>query len=95
MTLYQEILEELAELDVDDRTLDLVMASLEGEEAVEQVLAGGSIDHSKGEANGASTDTGSIYLQDLAVSGFRGIGPEGQNGNFATTPDQALLRGPK
>ena len=76
MTLHQEILEKLAELDVDDRTLDLVMTSLEGEEAVEQVLAGGSIDHSTGEMGGTSTDTGSVYLQDLAVSGFRGIGPE-------------------
>ena len=49
MALHQEILAELAELDVDDRTLDLVMASLEGGEAVEQVLAGGSVEYATGE----------------------------------------------
>ncbi len=76
MALHQEILVELAELDVDDRTLDLVMASLEGGEAVEQVLAGGSVEYATGEEDGAYADTSSVYLQDLTVSGFRGIGPE-------------------
>ena len=76
MTLYQEILDELVELDVDNRTLDLVLASLEGEEAVERVLAGGSIDSSTGERRAVDTDAGSVYLQDVSVSGFRGIGPE-------------------
>lgn len=45
MTLFNEILEELAELDVDDRTFDLVLASLEAEKAVERVLTGGSVKH--------------------------------------------------
>ena len=76
MTLYQEILEELAELDVDDRTLDLVMASLEGKDSVERVLGGESPDHSVMEANGAGEESSSVYLHDLTVSGFRGIGPE-------------------
>ena len=76
MALHQEILAELAELDVDDRTLDLVMASLEGGEAVEQVLAGGSVDYATGEENGVDADTSSVYLNDVTVSGFRGIGPE-------------------
>ena len=76
MTLYQEILEELVELDVDDRTLDLVMASLEGKDSVERVLRGESLDHSVMEANGADEESSSVYLHDLTVSGFRGIGPE-------------------
>ena len=76
MALHQEILAELAELDVDDRTLDLVMASLEGGEAVEQVLAGGSVEYATGEEDGADADTSSVYLNDVTVSGFRGIGPE-------------------
>lgn len=76
MTLYQEILEELAEQDVDNRTLDLVMASLDSEEAVEQVLEGGSVEYPTDRTTGAGTDPASVYLQDLTVSGFRGIGPE-------------------
>lgn len=76
MTLYQEILAELAELNVDDRTLDLVMASLEGGEAVERVLEGGSAGNAADEAKGGEEDASSVYLHDINVSGFRGIGPE-------------------
>ena len=76
MTLYQEILAELAELDVDDTTLDLVMASLEGGKAVERVLKGGSTGHAADKANGGQEEASSVYLHDVTVSGFRGIGPE-------------------
>ena len=76
MTLHQEILGELAELDVDDNTLDLVMASLQGGEVVEAVLAGESVDYPTGESTGVGEEASSVYLHDLTVSGFRGIGPE-------------------
>ncbi len=76
MTLHQEIVAELVEMDVDDWTLDLVIASLEGEEAVERVLAGESIDHSEKEARHPGGQIPSVYLHDITVSGFRGIGPE-------------------
>ena len=76
MTLHQEILAELAELDVDDRTLDLVMASLKGQGEVERVLAGKSVDYPTGEVGGAVEQASSVYFHDITVSGFRGIGPE-------------------
>ena len=76
MTLYQEILAELAELDVDDLTLDLVMASLEGGKAVERVLEGGSAAYAPDKANSEQAEASSVYLHDITVSGFRGIGPE-------------------
>ncbi len=76
MTLYQEVLAELAELDVDDRTLDLVMASLIGKEALEKVLAGEPPDHSVIGNGQLDQHPTSVYLQDVTVSGFRGIGPE-------------------
>ncbi len=76
MTLYQEVLTELAELDVDDRTLDLVMASLIGKEAMEKVLAGEPPDHSVIDNGQLDQHPTSVYLQDVTVSGFRGIGPE-------------------
>ena len=78
MTLYQETLAGLVELDVDDRTLDLVMASLEGGKAVERVIAGGSADYAADGANGEQQRASSVYLHDVTVSGFRGIGPEVQ-----------------
>ena len=76
MTLRQEILDELVELDVDDLTFDLVLASLEDEQAVEQVLKGTQVDYRAGESNDTNTDIPSVYLHVLTVSGFRGIGPE-------------------
>ena len=78
MTLYHEMLAELAELDVDDRTLDLVMASLVGEAAVEQVLEGELFDHPSTGENEAEAQASSVYIHDITVSGFRGIGSEVQ-----------------
>ncbi len=76
MTLDQEVLAELAELDVDDRTLDLVMASLDGEETLEKVLAGEPVDRSANGPIQVETPDSSVFLHDITVSGFRGIGPE-------------------
>ena len=78
MTLYHEMLAELAELDVDDRTLDLVMASLVGEAAVERVLEGELFDHPSTGENEAEAQASSVYIHDITVSGFRGIGSEVQ-----------------
>lgn len=79
MTLYQEVEQQLRCQGGDDRTVGLALAALAGEEAVEALLAGEPV-----KAGGAAADGGgegggessSVYLQDITVSGFRGIGPE-------------------
>lgn len=75
MGLYQEVEQELVELDADGHIINLVLAALEGKEDVERVLDGGIVD-----APDTTSDNGErvspVYLQDITVSGFRGIGPE-------------------
>ena len=75
MGLYQEVEQELVELDADGEIIDLVLAALEGEDAVERVLEGEGV-----KAPDATADDGErvppVYLQDITVSGFRGIGPK-------------------
>ena len=75
MTLDQEILRELGGSGLDDRIVDMVVAALEGEEALERVLAGGSVETPGTVEIGADEQVPSIYLRDICVSGFRGIGP--------------------
>lgn len=74
--LYQEILEELEKLGAGNRTVDLVLAALAGEQSVEGVLEGGTAAVSTRGETGADEPNRSVYLQDITVSGFRGIGPE-------------------
>lgn len=79
MTLYQEVDKQLKEQGEDDRTIDLVLAALAGEEALEQVTAGGAVEARGAPLNGvgqAGGESSSVYLQDITVAGFRGIGPE-------------------
>ena len=80
MTLYQEVEQQLRTQGGDDRTVGLALAALAGEEAVERVLAGEPVEAGASAADGAGEGGGdeaaSVYLQDITVSGFRGIGPE-------------------
>ena len=74
--LHREVLGELDRLGVTYPTADLILASLEGREAVEGVLRGELLKPGvEAEADGDQR-TPSIFLQDIKVSGFRGIGPE-------------------
>ena len=74
--LYREVLRELEELGVGGRTVDLVLAALEGEEAVERVLSGETLSASGSPPTETGRQVPSVYLRDVTVSGFRGIGPE-------------------
>ena len=80
MTLYQEVDQQLKEQGEDERTVDLVLAALAGEQALERLLEGGPVETRGAPANGGGEGGGqessSVYLQDITVAGFRGIGPE-------------------
>ena len=79
MTLYREVDQQLKEQGEDGRTVDLVLAALAGEQALERLLEGGPVEARGGLANGGGEADGhgsSVYLQDITVAGFRGIGPE-------------------
>ena len=79
MTLHRDAMRELARLEADDRTNELVQAALLGEDEVEQVIEGEPLDiPDTGEpaAGGEDGEVPSVYLQAITVSGFRGIGPE-------------------
>ena len=77
MGLYQEVKQELDNLKPDKQVADLVLAALRGEDDVERALAGESV-----EASDTPVDTeeqvAPVYLQDITVSGFRGIGEKAQ-----------------
>ncbi len=74
--LYQEVLAELDGLQVPTRCVDLIMAALEGQERVEEALEGETFPSAIEADADAGQPIPSIYLQDIKVSGFRGIGPE-------------------
>lgn len=79
MTLYQEVEQQLRTQGEDPRTVELVLAALAGEEALERALEGQLVEAGAPVADGAGEGGGeasSVYLQDITVSGFRGIGPE-------------------
>ncbi len=76
MELYREVMAELAKQDADPDTVALVGAALSGKEDVERVLAGESIGLPARASGEAEDRVPSVYLQDITVSGFRGIGPE-------------------
>ena len=75
MGIHQEVKQELEKLTTDEQVINLALAALEGDDAVERVLAGEDV-----VVPDTTPDTGEqvppVYLQDITVSGFRGIGPE-------------------
>ena len=75
MSLRQEVQQELYNLNVDEKIVQLVLAALAGEDEIERVLAGGEADGSEEPAD-AKAQVPPIFLQDITVEGFRGIGPE-------------------
>lgn len=78
MALYQEVDQQLKDQGEDGWTVDLVLAALAGEEALEQAIAGGFVEVRAAPPPGAveAGQGSSVYLQDITVAGFRGIGPE-------------------
>lgn len=75
MSLRQEVQQELSNLTVGEEIVQLVLAALAGEDEIERVLAGGEADGSEEPAD-AKAQVPPIFLQDITVEGFRGIGPE-------------------
>lgn len=75
MGIYQEVEQELVELDADGHIIDLVLAALQGDDAVERVLDG-EVLKTPGTTEDSGEQVSPVYLQDITVSGFRGIGPE-------------------
>ena len=63
-----------AEGSAADAWIDLVLAAIEGSEALEAALAGGALAGGTAEARVSAGPTGA-FLQSIAVEGFRGIGP--------------------
>ena len=74
--LHQEVLGELERLGVTTATVDLILAAVEGREAVEGVLAGEPFMPKVEAETDGDRSIPSIYLRDITVSGFRGIGPQ-------------------
>ena len=75
MGIHQEVKQELGKLTKDEQVINLALAALEGEDAVERALAGENVEiPDKTADNGEQVPP--VYLQDITVSGFRGIGPE-------------------
>ena len=86
MSLRQEVQQELSNLNVDEEIVQLVLAALAGEDEIERVLAGGEADGSEEPAD-AKAQVPPIFLQDITVEGFRGIGP---NSTLEISPGPGL-----
>lgn len=74
--LYEEVLAELEKLGAGVHTSELVLAALQGEDSVEATLRGESPSIPTERDVDVTEHAPSVYLQDVTVSGFRGIGPE-------------------
>ena len=74
--LHREVMAELAELDTDGETMALALAALVGKEAVEGLLDGQTVEMPSSVEHDTGEPGHSVYLRDITVSGFRGIGPE-------------------
>ncbi len=75
MSIRQEAQQELSNLDLDEEVVQLALAALAGEDEIERVLSGGEADVPE-EPTDAKAQIPTIFLQNIAVAGFRGIGPE-------------------
>ena len=76
MTLYRDVHRELTRMRVDHPTIALVIAAVDGENAVEQLLEGKPVELVERGHTSEGNEASSVYLHDITVSGFRGIGPE-------------------
>ena len=75
MSIRQEAQQELSNLDLDEEVVQLALAALAGEDEIERVLSGGEADVPE-EPTDAKAQIPKIFLQNITVAGFRGIGPE-------------------
>ena len=82
MSTRQELQQELSRDNVGEEIISLALAAIEGDRAIEKVLAGEEkvLDDEIVETSETAPDNeeqvSPVYLLDITVSGFRGIGPE-------------------
>ncbi|WP_375426066.1 AAA family ATPase [uncultured Friedmanniella sp.] len=76
-SLTERVFGELLEKNRPDRTIDLVLAALEGPSELDAVLDGGSSPE-RPQPVGERTAPAGAFLAGLEVEGFRGIGPRTQ-----------------
>lgn len=74
MSLASEVGSTLLELGVDEEVAVVALAALHGEEALDAVLAGES-PTLPSEAESMHSKPAHVYLREIQVEGFRGIGP--------------------
>ena len=74
------VVDRIIESDVDDEIGYVVLAALEGDEALDQYLSEGTrtreIVPSDAAANDKAREVGGTFLKSIEVEGFRGIGPK-------------------
>lgn len=75
MNIRQEVQQELSRGNVDKEIINLVLAAFDGVEAINRALSGEDVETSEGVSDNEG-QVSPVYLQDITVSGFRGIGPE-------------------
>lgn len=75
MSIRQAVQQELSNLGLDEEIASLALAALDSEDEIERVLAGGEPEVSE-ELADVKAQVPPIFLQDITVAGFRGIGPE-------------------
>ena len=75
MNIRQEVQQELSRGNGDKEIINLALAAFDGDEAVERALAGEIVETSEVVPDDKG-QVSPVYLQDITVSGFRGIGPE-------------------
>ena len=76
MSVVDEVFDELVRGGASERTVDLVLAAMDGGESLEAVVAGGKPARPEGSELVPEHAAPSVYLTEIAVTGFRGIGPE-------------------
>ena len=76
MSVIDEAFDHLVGTGVADPVVDLVLAAVEGVEALEAALDGGVVERPATVEASQPDRPASVYLSDITVSGFRGVGPE-------------------
>lgn len=75
MNIRQEVQQELSRGNVDKEIINLALAAFHGVEEIDRALAGEVAETSEVVSDNEG-QVSPVYLQDITVSGFRGIGPE-------------------
>ena len=92
MAIVDEAFEALVESGCEEGAVDLVLAAMAGAEQLETVLDGGAAVRTQVAAPEPEVSPPSVYLSDITVSGFRGVGPESTIG-FTPGPGLTVVVG--